>query len=132
MPDFPLLNLPRSNVAKQALTRATEVKRLQAELSRGDDLIGLVVDVIQAVSTGFRRWCNRRRVRRELSSLDARQLNDIGLNRVCLDAIAPWFVSDETCRAVAEPRDSETYDLSALGRERKRRARNCGSGEQSL
>ena len=65
MPNVTLSDLPHSKVADQLRARAPEVEQLQAELARGDDLIWLAVDVMQAVSMAFRRWCNRRRTRRK-------------------------------------------------------------------
>ena len=130
MPNVTLSELPRSKVANQLRARATEAEQLPAELARGDDLIWLAVDVMQAASTAFRRWRNRRRTRRELSILDARQLRDIGLNRMCLDPVARWFVRDETCRALSELSDSEVRDLSDFGRKRRRKARHGGCDEQ--
>jgi len=106
--------------------KATDLERLQAELSKSDHVLFLVVEAIVAVHGAFRRWRDRRRTRRALAELDDHRLRDIGLERddIVLDPPAWWWSGDRSYRALARLDDSQIGDLSAIGQQLRKEARH--------
>jgi uncharacterized protein YjiS (DUF1127 family) len=76
----------------------------------------------------FKQWREHRRTLRALAKLDDRMLRDIGLTR---GDTRPWWFADKSRHALSLLDDSQLIHLSDLGRERWRKVRHGGSGEQS-
>ena len=109
--------------------KATHLERLQAELSRNDHVLFLVVEAIGTMHGAFRRWKDRRRARRALAELDDQQLHDIGLERGDIVFVSSTWTSplERSYRALARLDDSQVGNLSVMGRKLRKAARRVHS-----
>jgi uncharacterized protein YjiS (DUF1127 family) len=75
----------------------------------------------------FKQWREHRRTLRALAKLDDRMLRDIGVTR---GDTRPWWFADKSRHALSLLDDSQLIHLSDQGRERWRKVRHGGSGQQ--
>ena len=98
-------------------------------LLKEDHIVLLAIDALLAARAAVRRWLACRRTRRALAALDDRQLRDIGVTRTeALCESARWWPGrDKSRRALAELDDSQLGNLSEIGRQVRRQARQASN-----
>ena len=97
-----------------------DVRGLANRRARLADVLGLY--------RAFKQWRKHCRTLRALAKLDDRMLRDIDVTR---GDSGPWWFAYKSKHALSLLDDSQLIHLSDLGRERWRKVRHGGSGQQS-